>query len=87
MVLEQKLLGSVAWGLASDEDHVAGLPIVNKVGPASGPGQSLAHLLALDPVGLQPDSPLKGLQLVAPASVVDSNLLVVVAALLEPDVR
>ena len=35
VVLEQKLLGLVAWGLASDEDQVAGMPNVNKVGPAA----------------------------------------------------
>ena len=63
------------------------MPNVNKVGPAPAPGQSLAHLLALDLVGLQPDSPLEGQELVAPASVVDSDLFVVVAALLEPGVR
>ena len=38
VMLEQKLLGLVAWGLASDEDQVAGVPIVNKVGPAPALG-------------------------------------------------
>ena len=37
-MLEQKLLGLVAWGLASDEDQVAGVPILNKVGPAPALG-------------------------------------------------
>ena len=38
VMLEQKLLGLVAWGLARDKDQVAGVPIVNKVGPAAALG-------------------------------------------------
>ena len=86
-MLEQKLLGLVAWGLASDEDQVAGVPIINKLVPAPALGQRLAHLATLHPVRLEADGSLEGLEVLALAPVVDRDLFIVVAALPEPVVR